>query len=64
MSLFMLTERVDPSEIEACTERSKKAEKEASDAKSEIAKLKDLYTSMKRELTTAQADVKVLKAKK
>jgi hypothetical protein len=65
MSLFMLTERVDPSEIETCVDRSKKAEKEASDAKSEVAKLKDLVTSMNREFKTMQAEIKTLnKAKK
>jgi hypothetical protein len=64
MSLFMLTERVDPSEIEACTERSKKAEKEASDAKAEVAKLRDLVGTLNREFKTAQADIKTLKARK
>jgi hypothetical protein len=64
MSLFMLTERVDPSEIEHCTDRSKKAEKEASDAKSEVAKLKDLVNSMNREFKSMQAEMKALKAKK
>jgi hypothetical protein len=62
MSLFMLTERVDPSEIEACTDRSKRAKKEASDAKSEVAKLK--VGTLNRELKTAQADIKGFKAKK
>jgi hypothetical protein len=64
MSLFMLTERVDPSEIENCTDRSKKAEKEASDAKSEVAKLKDLVNSMIRQFKSMQAEMKALKAKK
>jgi hypothetical protein len=46
MSLFTLTERVDPSEVEACSKRAKRAEKEAKDAKSEAAKLKDLVNAM------------------
>jgi hypothetical protein len=40
MSLFMLTERVDPSKVEACLELAKRVEKEARDAKSEVVKLK------------------------
>jgi hypothetical protein len=39
MSLSMLMEQVDPSKVEACVERAKRAEKEASNAKSEVAKL-------------------------
>jgi hypothetical protein len=64
MSLFMLTERVDPSEIEACTERSRKAEKEALDAKNEVSKLRDLVNTLNREFKTTQADIKALKLKK
>jgi hypothetical protein len=64
MSLFMLTKRVDPSEIEACLERSKRAEKEASDAKSEVAKLKDLRATLNREFKTAQGEIWLLKAAK
>jgi hypothetical protein len=64
MSLFMLTERVDPSEIEACLERSKRAEKEAADAKSEVAKLKDLVATLNREFKTAQGEIWLLKAAK
>jgi histone H3/H4 len=42
----MLSERVDPSEVELCSEIAKKAEKEASDAKSKVIKLKDVVASM------------------
>ena len=63
MSLFMLTERVDPSEVENCSERARKAEKEASDAKSEVAKLKDLVGTMNHEFKTMVADLKTMKAK-
>jgi hypothetical protein len=35
MSPFMLSECVDPSEVEPCSERVKKAEKEASNAKAQ-----------------------------
>jgi hypothetical protein len=63
MSLLMLMERADPSKVDACSERAKKAEKEASDAKGEIAKLKDLVTSMNCEFKTIQGDIKMLKGK-
>jgi hypothetical protein len=63
MSLFMLTERADPSKVESCSERARKAEKEASNAKGEVAKMKDLVASMNREFKTIQADIKALKAK-
>ncbi len=61
MSLFLLTERVDPSEITACTERSKKAEKDASELKSEMAKLKEVVNSLNREVKTAQGELKNLR---
>jgi predicted nucleic acid-binding Zn-ribbon protein len=52
---------VDSSEVDACSKRAKKAEKEASDAKGEVTKLKDLVTSMNRKFKTIQA--KMLKGK-
>jgi hypothetical protein len=52
---------VDPSEVEACSKRAKRAEKEANDAKSEVAKLKDLVNSMNWELKPLGADHKTLK---
>jgi hypothetical protein len=64
MSLFMLTERVDPSEIEACSKRAEKAEKVAWEAQCEVAKLKDTVASLNREFKNAQIDLKALKAKK
>jgi hypothetical protein len=54
----MLTKRVNPSKIEACTERSKKAKREAADAKAEVAKLHDLVGTLNREFKTAQANIK------
>jgi hypothetical protein len=64
MSLFVLMECIDPSKIEACTKRSKKAEKEASDAKAKLAKLRDLVNTLNREFKMAQADITTLKSKK
>jgi hypothetical protein len=64
MSLFMLTERVDPSELDACIERAKRAEKEALDAKMEVSKMKDKVESLNRDSKQLQADIKLLKAKK
>jgi hypothetical protein len=63
MSLFMMTERVDPDQITICIERSKKAEKEASDAKSENAKLKDVLVVIQRDLKAAQGEIRALKAR-
>jgi archaellum component FlaC len=63
MSLFMRTEQVDPSKVDACSERAKKAEKETSHAKGEVAKLKDLVTSMNREVKNIQANIEMLKEK-
>jgi hypothetical protein len=54
---------VDPNEVEACSERAKRAENEAIDAKSEVAKLKDLVNTMNREFKTLAADHKTLKAR-
>jgi hypothetical protein len=50
-SLFMLSDCVDPSEVEWCSERAKKAEKEASNAKSEVTKLKDHQRAYARRIT-------------
>jgi hypothetical protein len=44
-------------------QNSKKAEKEASDAKSEVAKLMDLVNTLNHKFNMAQADIKTLKAK-
>jgi hypothetical protein len=56
MSLFMLTERVDPSEVSGISEKAKKAERVASDAAAEIVKLKDIITSMKRDFSNLKTD--------
>jgi hypothetical protein len=64
MSLFMLTERVDPSALDSCILRAQKAEKEALDAKVEVAKMKDKVETWNRAFKTMENDIKVLKAKK
>jgi Skp family chaperone for outer membrane proteins len=63
MSLFMLTERVDPSEVEACFEQAKHTEKEAQEAKSEFVKRKDKLETLNREFKTLVGEHKALKAK-
>jgi hypothetical protein len=63
MSLFMLSKSVDPSEVDSCSERAKKAEKGGSNAKSKVTKLKDIIASMNREFKTLQAKFKILKGK-
>jgi hypothetical protein len=57
MSLFMLTKRVDPTEVTLISEKAKKAKRASSDAASEIVKLKDIITSMKRDFSNLKADV-------
>jgi hypothetical protein len=64
MSLFMLTERVDPSALDVCALRAQRAEKEALDAKAEVAKMKDKVENWNRLFKTMENDIKVLKAKK
>ncbi len=55
MSLFMLTERVDPNEIDKMAEKAKKAEKDAAEAKLETAKAKE-------QISVLNSDVKTLRA--
>ncbi len=64
MSLFMLTERVDPTEVVAISEKAKKAERASSDATAEIVKLKDIITSMKQDFSNLKADFSSAKKSK
>jgi hypothetical protein len=64
MSLFMLTERVDPNEMDKLTARAQKAEKEASNAKSESIKARDQIVILNRESKSLRSEFTALKAKK
>jgi hypothetical protein len=64
MSLFMLTERVDPNEMDKLTARAVKAEKEASEAKAEAIKARDQIVVLNREFKTMSAEFVTLKSKK
>lgn len=64
MSLFMLTERVDPCEVEKLGKKAKKAEKEASEAKAKVVKLKDLITGLRCNFLSVRADFQALKSSK
>jgi hypothetical protein len=55
---------MDPSALDSCVIRAQKAEKEASDAKVEVAKMKDKVETWNRLFKTMENDIKVLKAKK
>jgi hypothetical protein len=61
MSLFMLTERVDPGEIAQLAEKAKKADKSAAEAQSEVVKLKEMITGLKQDLTNLKQDFAAVK---
>jgi hypothetical protein len=64
MSLFILTERVDPCEMEKLTEEAKKAEREAAKAKAEMLKMKEQVIILNQYCTSLRAKFATLKAKK
>ena len=64
MSLFMLTERVDPVAMEKLTEKTRHAEKEAAEAKAESLRAKEQIVVLNREFKTLRAAFTALKAKK
>jgi hypothetical protein len=64
MSLFMLTERVDPSEIDALTARVKAAEAVAKTATIGLDAANTSLTTMKRGYDNLVEEVKWLKANK
>jgi hypothetical protein len=61
MSLFMLTERVDPSEMEALAGRVKKAEDAANKATAALERTDKAFTTLKRNYDDLMEDVKWLK---
>jgi uncharacterized protein YfcZ (UPF0381/DUF406 family) len=64
MSLFMLTERMDPCKMEKLTEKAKKAERDATDAQTETLKAKEQIVNLNRDFKTLRAKFAALKAKK
>jgi hypothetical protein len=63
MSLFMLTERVDPHEMDKVTAKAKNAEKEAGEAKAEVARQKEQIVILNRDYKSLRADFAALKAR-
>jgi hypothetical protein len=61
MSLFMLTERVDPSEMESLAGRVKKAEDAANKATAALERTDKAFTTLKRNYDNLMEDVKWLK---
>jgi hypothetical protein len=51
MSLFMLTERVDPSQVHTIAEKAKTAWSKAEEASAEVIKLRDVITTLKRDFS-------------
>ena len=64
MSLFKLTERVDPNEMDKLTIRAQKAEKEAGEAKAEAIKAMDQIVVLNHDFKTMKAKFATLRAKK
>jgi hypothetical protein len=60
----MLPERVDPCKMEKLTEKTKKAEWEAAEAKAEMLKTKEQVVVLNRDFRTLRAEFAALKAKK
>jgi hypothetical protein len=61
MSLFMLTERVDPSEVVTIGNRAKQAECAANDATAEVAKMNDSITTLKRNFSNLKNNFAAVK---
>jgi predicted nucleic acid-binding Zn-ribbon protein len=64
MSLFMLTKRVDPTEVRVISDRSKQADKAATHANLEVDKLKDTIASLKRNFANLKNDFATVKKTK
>jgi hypothetical protein len=61
MGLFMLTERVDPGEITALSEKAKKADKAVTEAQAEVVKLKEKINGLKRDSANLKQDFAAVK---
>jgi hypothetical protein len=63
ISLFMVTERVDPKEILDLGVKCKKAESDTAKAVADLKKLTESHTDLKRKYESLFADFKLVKAK-
>jgi hypothetical protein len=63
-SLFMLTERVDPSQVNSIGEKAKTAWSKAEEANAEVFKLKDVITTLKRDFANLKNDFASVKRTK
>jgi glucose-6-phosphate 1-dehydrogenase len=63
ISLFMVTERVDPKEIADLGVKCKKAEADASKTSVDLKKLTESHNELKRKYESLFADFKVVNAK-
>jgi hypothetical protein len=63
ISLFMVTERVDPKEIQELGVKCKKAEGDAAKAVADLKKLSESHNELKRKHESLMADFKLVKAK-
>jgi hypothetical protein len=64
MSLFMLTERVDPTTVATLSEKATSATKAAADANAEVLKLKDMVATLKRDFSNLKSDFAAVKKTK
>jgi hypothetical protein len=63
-SLFMLTERVDPSHVHTIAEKAKTAWSKAEEANAKVVKLKDVITTLKREFSNLESNFASVKRTK
>jgi hypothetical protein len=63
ISLFMVTERVDPKEVSDLSVRCKKAEGDAAKSVADMKKLAESHADLKRKHEALHADFKLVKAK-
>jgi hypothetical protein len=60
----MLTERVDPLDVLAISERAKRAEKDTANATAEVVKMKDSIATLERDFSNLKNNFAVVKKSK
>jgi archaellum component FlaC len=63
ITVFMVSERVDPTELKNMVTKMKTVEDENKSMKTTLAKLEENYNALKRSLENLREDVKPIKAK-
>jgi hypothetical protein len=63
ISLFMVTERVDPKEVLDLSVKCKKAEADASKVVADMKKLTEAHSELRRKHESLHVDFKIVKAK-